>query len=227
MSLVNRVLRTGYNCILTKTPSPLARNVLRPVYYGQERSIGYTGPPSLTYQAPEDKNRYPVPKTWALKNYEIYPPQEADEERRRANFCHFRDNIKYSPKKMWYICCLIRGLSVDEAIKQLSFVPKKGAVIAKEVLEEARDLALKEHHFEYKSNMWVAEALATKGLVIKGFRKHARFRFGEVRYFHTHLCLQLVEGPPPPYYYHEPLTNKMKLDRYVDDLRKRNLKFTL
>jgi len=82
---------------------------------------------------------------------------------------------------MWYICCLIRGLSVDEAIKQLSFVTKKGAVIAKEVLEEAQEIAVKEHHFESKSNMWVAECRATKGLVIKGIRKHARMRFGEIR----------------------------------------------
>lgn len=88
-----------------------------------------------------------------------YATQNPDEPRRRAEYHHYRANIKYSPKKMWYICCLIRGLSVDEAIKQLSFVSKKGeilslsvfsdcsgllgALIAKEVLEEAQQIAVK------------------------------------------------------------------------------------
>lgn len=58
---------------------------------------------------------------------------------------------------MWYICCLIRGMTVDEAIKQLSFIPKKGAVIMKEVLEEAREVALKEHNFELKSDMFIGQ----------------------------------------------------------------------
>ena len=34
---------------------------------------------------------------------------------------------------MWYIANFIKGLSVDEAIKQLKFINKKGAVIAIEV----------------------------------------------------------------------------------------------
>ena len=34
---------------------------------------------------------------------------------------------------MWPIAGFVRGLSVDEAIKQLSFIKLKGAFIAKEV----------------------------------------------------------------------------------------------
>lgn len=68
-----------------------------------------------------------------------------------------KSNIKYSPKKMWYVACFVRGMSVDEAVKQLSFVPKKGAAIAKEVILEAQNLAVEEHNVEYKSNLWVGE----------------------------------------------------------------------
>lgn len=46
-------------------------------------------------------------------------------------------------------------MSIDEAIKQLSFHKLKGAQIIKEVLLEAQDLALKQHNFEFKSNMWI------------------------------------------------------------------------
>jgi large subunit ribosomal protein L22 len=56
---------------------------------------------------------------------------------------------------MWYIACLVRGMTVDEAIKQLKFVVKKGAKDVRETIEEARELAVKEHNVEFASNLWV------------------------------------------------------------------------
>lgn len=64
-------------------------------------------------------------------------------------------NIRYSPKKMWYIATFVRGLSIDEAIKQLSFVLKKGGDAVKETLLEAQELAVKHHNVEFKSNLWI------------------------------------------------------------------------
>lgn len=58
---------------------------------------------------------------------------------------------------MWYVASLIRGMSIDEAIRQLSFVSKKGAGPVKESLLEAQELAVKRHNVEYKSNLWVGE----------------------------------------------------------------------
>lgn len=198
----------------------------------------------FSYNKYEDGSEEPWPiaidnktlRPWYEENYHMYPPQDDSEvmfvdgtghRRRRATYCHSRDNIKYSPKKMWYIACLTRGLSVDEAIKQCAFVPKKGAHIMREVLNEAREIALNQHNFEYKSDMYVGEANVQKGLVIKGVRKHAFFRLGEVRYFHCHIMLRLVEGPPPDYFYHKPLSNRDKLEYYMDELRRRKPKFTL
>ncbi|XP_013790053.2 39S ribosomal protein L22, mitochondrial-like, partial [Limulus polyphemus] len=99
----------------------------------------------------------PGAKKWPKKNDEVFPPQAPGEERRPAFVCHYRNQIKYSPDKMWYVATMIRGMSVEEAIKQLSFVSKKGAQIVKEVLKEAQELAVKEHNVEYKSNLWVGE----------------------------------------------------------------------
>lgn len=56
---------------------------------------------------------------------------------------------------MWYIACLVRGMTVDEALKQLRFIIKKGAKEVRETIEEARELAIKEHNVEYASNLWV------------------------------------------------------------------------
>lgn len=58
---------------------------------------------------------------------------------------------------MWYIASMIRGLTVDEAIKQMRFLQKKGAKHVREVLIEAKELALNEHNVEFPSNMWVGK----------------------------------------------------------------------
>lgn len=68
-----------------------------------------------------------------------------------------KPNIRYSPKKMWVIASFVRGMSVDEAVKQLSFVLKKGAASIKETILEAQELAVNQHNVEYKTNLWVGK----------------------------------------------------------------------
>lgn len=58
---------------------------------------------------------------------------------------------------MWYVANLVRGMSVDEALKQISFVLKKGGAFVKEAIEEAQEMAVKDHNVEFKSNLWVCE----------------------------------------------------------------------
>jgi large subunit ribosomal protein L22 len=56
---------------------------------------------------------------------------------------------------MWYIACFVRGMSVDEAIKQLSFVLKKGGEAVKQTILEAQEKAVNSHNVEFKSNLWI------------------------------------------------------------------------
>ncbi|XP_076319147.1 mitochondrial ribosomal protein L22 isoform X2 [Tachypleus tridentatus] len=169
----------------------------------------------------------PGVRKWPKKNDKVYPPQAPGEERRPAFVCHYRNQIKYSPDKLWYIATMIKGMSVEEAIKQLSFVPKKGAQIIKEVLKEAQELAVKEHNVEYKSNLWVAESNACRGQYVKGIRKHARRRLGEVHYKYCHYLVRLVEGPPPPYYFEPEPSGNEKLQQYLDERRNRKIILSL
>ena len=60
---------------------------------------------------------------------------------------------------MWYVASFVRGMSVDEAVKQLSFVLKKGAVDVKQTILEAQEMAVRDHNVEFKSNLWVGEYL--------------------------------------------------------------------
>lgn len=127
----------------------------------------------------------------------------------------------------------IRGMSIDEALKQLSYVQMKGASIVKEVLLEAQDIAVREHNFEFRSKMWIAESFSTKGVVFRGWRKHARMRFGEVRYFHCHYFVRLVEGDPPPNYlpsqgpFPELMDTEQRLKLHFDKLRQRRIDYGL
>ncbi len=78
-------------------------------------------------------------------------------------------------------------MTVEEAKRQLSFVQMKGALAAREVIQEAQELAVREHGVEFKTNLWVAESFAVQSQIIKGVRRHARGRFGEVRTVPTGL----------------------------------------
>lgn len=173
-------------------------------------------------------NPFPSPKRWPRKNEIVQPPQtDPNEERRPATYYHYRENIKGSPKKMWYIVKFIRGLGVDEAVKQLRFMPYKGAQITADVLLEAQEKAVRNHNFEFKSNMWIDEAHCGKGLVIKGLRKHARMRFGTINYFYCHLMIKLVEGKPPEHFYRPPKDGNDLLKEYYEQLRSRKIEQAL
>lgn len=164
------------------------------------------------------------PSKWLSYNDNIYPPTLPDEEQRPAYVCHVKRNIKYSPKKLWYIACFVRGMSVEEALKQLDFVIKKGAIAVKETILEAQQLAVDKHNVEFKTNLWIAESFVGKGHVIKGIRRHARTRIGKVEYKYCHYFLRLEEGKPPANYYNLPSTDRdTLLSKWLESMRKRRV----
>ena len=188
--------------------------------------------PLATFEADQQtkgKSNTPRPYRWPKYNEVIREPVDVNAPTKpRAVYYYYRDNVKYSPKKMWYICSFLRGLTIDEAIKQLSFITSKGAHIAKEILIEAQEEAV-QNGFEFKSNMFIGECFCTKGLVIKGQRKHAFYRMGEIRYFYHHFYVKLIEGPPPKEYYYDPnpKTGHERIKKFIDDMRSRKIENTL
>lgn len=73
--------------------------------------------------------------------------------------CLQKENLKYSPDKLWYVACMIRGMTIDEAIRQMRFVSKKGALFVLDALLEAQEMAVKHHNVEFKSNLWVGKCV--------------------------------------------------------------------
>jgi len=134
---------------------------------------------------------------WPTYNMRVHPPLDeapADSEEARllregmdprlirpAYICHMRAFVKYSPVKMLHVATLVRGLSVDEALKQLQFLPRKGAVTVAEVIEECREMAVRDHGVEFGTDLWVAESWATQSMIVKGQRRHGRGKIGQVR----------------------------------------------
>ena len=154
---------------------------------------------------------------WPTFNDRIHAP---DGTLRPAYVCHMRTKIKYSNDKMWWIASFVRGMTVDQALKELKFVTKKGARVVEDVIEEARQLALKEHHFEYATNMWVAESFCDNFDNIKGIRRHGRGRITQVKYGYISYFVRLEEGRPPQDYYNSPPKSSQEwLEQYVKDHR--------
>lgn len=58
---------------------------------------------------------------------------------------------------MWYMACFVRGMSVDEALKQLQCLKTKGSIIIKEAIEEAIEIGINDHNVEFRSNLWVGK----------------------------------------------------------------------
>jgi len=56
---------------------------------------------------------------------------------------------------MWVVACFVRGMSVDEALKQLASARRKGAAIVTKAIEEAVEMAVKDHNVEFRSNLWI------------------------------------------------------------------------
>jgi len=163
------------------------------------------------------------PQEWPRYNEIVYPPRQPGEPRRPAEVVHFRANIKYSQKKLWYIACMIRGMSVDEALKQLSFYNRKGAAVAKEVIQEAQEMAVRDHNVEYKSNLWIEDSFVRKAKTVYGFRRHARQRYCRIHYRYSHYLVRLREGRPPKHYYPPRATGHEMLEGYLENMRSRTI----
>ncbi|KAJ7385173.1 54S ribosomal protein L22, mitochondrial [Desmophyllum pertusum] len=126
-------------------------------------------------------------------------PAEIEEEKGipeppRETIYHCMRDIKGSPTKFNMVAKQIRGLPIDEAIKQMTFSPKRAAGFVKQVVEEARVIAQEKHGIEDNTYLWIAQSFASKGRYIKKIRYHAKGRRGLMHKKYCHYFLVLQEG---------------------------------
>ncbi|XP_060082626.1 large ribosomal subunit protein uL22m-like [Ylistrum balloti] len=184
---------------------------------------------SAVFQAEFDRDPFPeqgrfkvVKQNWLRNNDVVFPPQQPGEPRRPAYVCHARKRISYSQSKMWYTAGMIRGMTIDEAMKQLAFSPHKGAHIVLEVLKEAQQMAVEDHNVEFKSNLWIEESFVNVG---EGVLRYAGSKIHRPRMCNYYV--RLSEGKPPKHYYEPEKTGYQKMQEYIKNQRARKVKWSL
>ncbi|KRY41366.1 putative arginine--tRNA ligase, mitochondrial [Trichinella spiralis] len=161
---------------------------------------------------------------WQYYDNVIWPPHC---ESKVGEVFHYRENVRYSAKRMWYVCQMIQGLRIDDALLQLDHTPRKGATIMKEILLEAQEKASSEHCIEQKANLWIAEAFARNSLIVKGVRRHALERWGIVKYRYSNVFVRLQEGDPPQQVTRFPkkLCGWKTVEKYMEEIRNRKIMY--
>ena len=98
------------------------------------------------------------------------PPKQASNEAR----CVLR-MLRISPQKLNLLAQQIRGLTVEKALNQLEFSPKRHAKDVRKALESAIANAENNHGLDIDS-LVVTQAHVGKNLVMKRIRARARGR---------------------------------------------------
>jgi large subunit ribosomal protein L22 len=97
---------------------------------------------------------------------------------------------RISPQKCRLIADVIRGKSVDEALRTLSFTPKKGARIVKKVLESA--IANAEHnHGADIDELKIATIEVNEAPTFGRYRARAKGRGARITKRNSHITIRV------------------------------------
>ena len=106
-----------------------------------------------------------------------------------------RAEVKYariSPRKVGIICDMIRGKDVDIARALMEHTPKAGCEYMIKLLDSAKANA--ENNFEMDpDNLYVAEAYATAGPILKRGRPRAQGRMYRINKRTSHITIVVAE----------------------------------
>ncbi len=104
--------------------------------------------------------------------------------------------LKYariSPQKCRLMADVIRGQSVDEALRVLSFSPKKSARIVKKILESA--VANAEHnHGADIDELKVSTVEVNEAPSLRRFRARAKGRGARIIKRNSHITIRVADG---------------------------------
>uniref|UniRef100_A0A0K0ERR6 Large ribosomal subunit protein uL22m n=1 Tax=Strongyloides stercoralis TaxID=6248 RepID=A0A0K0ERR6_STRER len=199
----------------------------------------YYSPEWVLEKDPEDEmkeitpmNKYGMtPQKWEFYNKTIWPPGYIVPETglpKSKEVFHCREQIHFSPKRMWQACQFIVTMNIDEAILQLELKKIKGCLILSEVLREAKKRASEEFSVEFPSDMHVAEAFPIQSNIIYGARRIRGGNVTRIRYRYIDLYVRLEEGKGPDFKSRlKPKDGFDKGNDYIEYLRSRSIKYSI
>lgn len=103
-------------------------------------------------------------------------------------------NFKASPQKLNLLANQIAGKSVEDAILQMQFSPKRPAKRILSTIALARDHAIRYKGMD-ESKLVVAQAWVGKGEYQRRLRIHARAKRGIMHHPQAHMALIIKERP--------------------------------
>lgn len=102
------------------------------------------------------------------------------------------NNLRVSSRKLGLVAGMIRNLHVNNALIQLSFSKKRIAKDVLKCLQSAVANAENNHNLDI-DNLFIAEVLVGKALVMKRFSPRARGRGFRIKKPFSHLSIKLIE----------------------------------
>lgn len=102
------------------------------------------------------------------------------------------NNLRVSPRKLGLVAGLIRNMHVSNALIQLSFSKKRIAKDVLKCLQSAVANAENNHNLDI-DNLFIAEVLVGKAIVMKRFSPRARGRGFRIKKPFSNLSIKLVE----------------------------------
>jgi len=106
-------------------------------------------------------------------------------------------HLKISPRKVRLVVDLIRGLSVEQAEKQLKFLPKRAAEPVLKLLNSAVANALNDFK-ALKENLFIAKITVDPGPTLKRWMPRAMGRATPIKKRTSHLTIVLESKEPLP-----------------------------
>ena len=100
--------------------------------------------------------------------------------------------IRITPRKMKIVADLIKGQSIDDAYAILMYTPKAASPVLTKVLKSAEANAVNNNGLN-RANLYVADAYANPGPIIKRFIPRARGSANRINKRTSHVTVVLKE----------------------------------
>lgn len=101
--------------------------------------------------------------------------------------------VRTSPRKAGFVCNLVRGKKVTEALNILKYVPNSSAGIIAKVVASAAANAENNNKMDY-DKLYIEKIVANQGPSLKRFRPRAQGRATPIRKRTSHIEVIVKEG---------------------------------
>ena len=103
------------------------------------------------------------------------------------------NQIRISPQKARLVADVVRGMNADKAITTLRFMPKKGAVILRKIIESAVANASQDDQIDI-DNLYIKKIYVDGGPSLKRIRPRAMGRATGIIKRTSHITVVLEEA---------------------------------